>query len=284
MLPTAVPRPHIIAVSDEGPPDVDIETPSPYEQKPSSQTPLRVLKGHTRSVVGLAFFPCRLACGSWAPGEAEKACTGHIEWVRSVAMAPDGDVFASGPDDNTLKVTGNQVGGPIATHPQRGGVWGLSFSPDGQHVAATGSSGNGAVQIRNALTRALVTETIHIPHGWDCTVVFSLDGSRIVAAEGGSVGIWEKEHTDYVRCTAAASYDKTICRWDMKSGAQIGKPLTGHSNHDEKTLATPSSDQTVRFWDLETGNQNLGRMALSRNGTSLLASKCLYLGHESYRR
>ncbi|KIJ07733.1 hypothetical protein PAXINDRAFT_102831 [Paxillus involutus ATCC 200175] len=38
----------------------------------------------------------------------------------------------------------------------------------------------------------------------------------------------------------------------MQSGAQIGIPLTGHS-HDEKTLATALSDQTVRFWDLKTG-------------------------------
>ncbi|KIJ11138.1 hypothetical protein PAXINDRAFT_15958 [Paxillus involutus ATCC 200175] len=243
MLPTAVPQPRDITVLDEGPPDVDKEAPPPYakEQKPSSQTPL------TRSVVRLAFPPCRLACDSWdrtviiwdmAPGEAERACPGHAESARSVAMAPDGNVFASGSDDNTLNVTGNQVGGPIATHPQRDGVWGVSFSPDGQHVAATG---NGAVQIRNALIRALVTEMMHIPNGGDYTVVFSLDGSCIVAAGGDSVRVWEKEHTDY-----------TICRWDMQSGAQIGIPLTGHS-HDEKTLATALSDQTVRFWDLKTG-------------------------------
>ncbi|KAF8836085.1 WD40 repeat-like protein [Paxillus ammoniavirescens] len=250
---------------DEDAPEVDIETPQQHaeEPKPSSQTPLKVLKGHTRAVRGLAFFPdgCRLVSGSWdqsliiwdvTVGEAEKKLTGHTGVIRSVAMPPDGSVFASGSEDGTVRfwdgTNGNEIGEPIDTHSTGSqGVEGLAFSPDSRRVATTG---NHTVQIWDVQTRASVTEPLHIPGGGFYTVVFSHDGSRIAADAGdGSVGVWDsvsgevvfdslKGHRSNVRWTAftpdgrqlvTASYDGIICQWDMKSGAQIGKPITGHS-------------------------------------------------------
>ncbi|KIJ06702.1 hypothetical protein PAXINDRAFT_91603, partial [Paxillus involutus ATCC 200175] len=251
---------------DEAAPEVDIEAPQQHaeEPKPSSQTPLKVLEGHTGGVNGLAFFPDgrRLVGGSYdqslimwdvTVGEAEKKLTGHTDRIPSVAMAPDGSVFASGSEDGTVRFwdgsTVNEVGEPIDTHSTGlQGVWGLAFSPDSRRVATTG---NHTVQIWDVLTRAPVTEPLQIPRGGDYTVVFSHDGSRIAAdAGGGTVGIWDsvsgeaifdslKGHTGSVTWTAftpngqqlvTASHDGTICRWDTQTGAQIGKPLTGHSD------------------------------------------------------
>ncbi|KIJ06101.1 hypothetical protein PAXINDRAFT_29211, partial [Paxillus involutus ATCC 200175] len=301
------------------------------------------LEGHTRGVLGLAFFPDdrRLISGSldksliiWdgTAGEVEKRLTGHTGPVRSVAIAPNGRVFASGSEDGTVRMwkgtTGKQNGEPIAMGPMGGGVWALSFSPSGQRVAATG---NGQVQICDVPTQGLVGDPLPIPGGGKYSVALSPDGSRI-AADGakGSIRIWDfgsmasgregendsdsdtvwspqakvifdslKGHSDYVRWATfapdgrqlvTASRDAMICQWDMRSGAQMGKPLRGHSgpindgvlSHDGDTLATASRDRTVRFWDLKTGNQksrflqhesDVRRVALSRDG-SLLASGC----------
>ncbi|KIJ06973.1 hypothetical protein PAXINDRAFT_91175, partial [Paxillus involutus ATCC 200175] len=284
-------------------------------------------EGHTWAVDGLAFLSDgrRIVSGSWdqsliiwdvIAGEVEKKLTvGHTRDIRSVAMAPNGSVFASGSEDGTLRLwdgsTGNEVGEPIDIHSRDSqGVWGLAFSPDSQRVATIG---NHTVQIWDVLTRALLTGPLHVPGGGDYTVAFSHDGSRIAAdAGGGGIRVWHsvtgevifdflKGHInaavtwsgftpDEKQLVTACKLGGTICRWDMESGALIGKPLTGHSksildgvlSHDGNTLVTASQDQTVRFWDLKTGNQKSHFLqhqsfahcvALSRDG-SLLAIGC----------
>ncbi|KIJ09049.1 hypothetical protein PAXINDRAFT_88020, partial [Paxillus involutus ATCC 200175] len=286
---------------------------------------LKVLKRHTNGVFALEFFPDgrRLISGSadhsliiWdvTSQEAEKKLTGHTDWVVSIAMAPNGSVFASGSKDQTLRIwdgtTGVQIGEPISVHAlgYRGGVWGVSFSPEGQRVAATCEGG---VMIWDVQTRALITGPLQTSgQVFRATTTFSPDGSRIAAngADGtvrvcdsvtGEVTFKLKGHTDHVRWTGftpdgrqlvTASRDKTICRWDMQSGALIGTPLTGHLaaicggvlSRDGKGLATASLafESMVRFWDLKTGKQKshflqhqaaVWCVALSHDG-SLLAT------------
>ncbi|KIJ08040.1 hypothetical protein PAXINDRAFT_173117 [Paxillus involutus ATCC 200175] len=324
MFLTPVPQRRHAAVLDAGALDVDIQAPSHHakEPRPSSQTPLKVLEGHTGAVTGLAFFPDgrRLVSSStdrtliiWDVSstgkKVERKLTGHTDRINSVAVTPDGSIIASGSVDGTLRIwdgtSGNQIGKPIAVD-QSGprGVWGVSFSPEGQQIAATRG---GRVMIWDLQTRTLVT-ALETYGGVSYTTTFSHDGSRIAADAGGqSVCVWDpisgevifdslKGHSDDIRWTAftpdgrqllTASQDQTICRWDMQSGIRLGVPLTGHSSwiydgvlsHDGETLATASSDCTVRFWNLRTGNQksrflqhasSVYRMALSRDHSSPL--------------
>ncbi|KIJ08989.1 hypothetical protein PAXINDRAFT_88116 [Paxillus involutus ATCC 200175] len=264
-----------------------MKAPQQYteEPRPSSQTPLKVLKGHTRTVGGLAFFldGCRIVSGSWdrsliiwdvTVGEVEKKLAGHTGDIMSIAMAPDGRVFASGSEDGTLRFwdgsTGNEVGEPIHTlSTGKRGVWGLAFSPDSRRIATTG---NHTIQICG---------TVGVWNSVSGKVVFN-------SLKGHTDAVMWTAFTPNGRQLVTASIDGTICRWDMKSGALIGKPLTGHSDwiyngvlsRDGNTLATASADRTVRLWDLKTGNQksrflqhrfSVRRVALSRDG-SLLAT------------
>ena len=68
--------------------------------------------------------------------------TGHSDWVRSVAFSPDGQLLASGSDDNTIKLwqpgTGNQIR-TLTGHSNW--VISVAFSPDGQ-LLASGSDDN----------------------------------------------------------------------------------------------------------------------------------------------
>ena len=71
------------------------------------------------------------------------------------------------------------------------------------------------------------------------SVVFSPDGTKL----------------------ASASYDYTVCLWDVETGTAIGSALEGHSlcinsvlfSPDGTKLASASYDCTVRLWDVETG-------------------------------
>ncbi|QRV92911.1 WD repeat-containing protein [Ceratobasidium sp. AG-Ba] len=62
---------------------------------------------------------------------------------------------------------------------------------------------------------------------------------------------------------AVALSDGTICRWDARSGQEVGVPLRGHSglvnsiaySHSGKYIFSGSCDKTVRIWDAKTGQE-----------------------------
>ncbi|KIJ59299.1 hypothetical protein HYDPIDRAFT_118630 [Hydnomerulius pinastri MD-312] len=263
---------------------------------PSSQTPLKVLEGHSGLVRAVALFPYdrrllsashdRVAILIWdvESGEVEKKVTGHTDRVNSIAITPDGSLFASGSTDGTLRFwdgsTGEPEEPPTAIGFKGGEVWGISFSPDGLRVAATGGR---YVRIWDTHTREPTGAPLEVPSGGFYTTAFSPDGSRIAADAGrGAVRVWDsvsgevvfeslKGHSLTVKCAAftpdgeqlvTCATDNAICRWDMESGELIGTPLEGHTgvvydvvpSPNGKILASSGADKTVRFWDLKTGD------------------------------
>ncbi|KIJ67466.1 hypothetical protein HYDPIDRAFT_84161 [Hydnomerulius pinastri MD-312] len=292
--------------------------------KPSSQVPLKVLEGHTGTVKIVAFFPNprRLVSSSYGDatlfiwdieaGEIEKKISGHGKRVNSVAVAPDGSIFASGGKDGTLRfwhgLTGEQVEEPIVTGFVGDEVWGVSFSRDGRRVAATGGH---SVQIWDPRTREPVAGPFAAPAGGLYTTAFSPDSSRIAAdAAGGAIRVWDpvsgevvfelsKGHSDTVRWAAFTpdgqqlvtfSEDGTVCRWDMDSGERLGKPLEGHTGEgwtaalspNGNIVACPGTSNTIRLWDAKSGSPKstflqldtqVKATAFSPDG-SLLAAGC----------
>ena len=78
-------------------------------------------------------------------------------------------------------------------------------------------------------------------------------------------------HDDCVRCISvdenggmivSGSYDKTLIRWDARTGKQIGKPMCGHSREISfvaisscgKMILSGSRDGTLQIWDAVNGN------------------------------
>ena len=72
-------------------------------------------------------------------GRLLRTLTGHSDWVRSVAISPDGQLLASGSSDKTIKIWNLGSGRLLRTLTGHSDpVGSVAFSPDGQLLASGG--------------------------------------------------------------------------------------------------------------------------------------------------
>ena len=215
------------------------------------------------NVLSVAFSPDgqTLASGSddrtirlWdvAAGKLKATLTGHTDNVNSVVFSPDGQTLASGSDDRTIRlwdVAAGKLKATLTGHTDN--VNSVMFSPDGQTLAS--GSLDGTIRLWNANTGQLKTT---FTGRVISSVSFSTDGQTL-AGGGSTIDLWDAvTGKGKVR---NLSEEGIFRRGKWKAVSDMGKStLTGHTSYvnsvafspDGQTLASGSSDGTIRLWEL----------------------------------
>jgi len=243
----------------------------------------------------LAMFLCLwlLSTAPFAPLEAQHldlvVQVGHTREIGEVAFSPDGKTFASGSNDNTIKLWSVDGGREIKTLSGHADwVWAVAFSSDKKTLAS--GSLDKTIKLWNVetgqeimtLTGSVVrVETPPVDGKRDRNgvqaVAFSPDGKTLASgSRDKTVRLWDvasgkelhvlSSHTEWVssvafspdgKTLASGSLDNTIKLWDVASGQEL-KTITGHDDSvlsvafspDGETLASGSTDQTIRVWEI----------------------------------
>jgi len=161
------------------------------------------------------------------------------EYIDSILFSPDGNILATGLDDNTIILwRGLTEGSRVKASILEGhadAVISISFSPDGKTLASSSSD-----------------MTIRL---WDVS-----SGKSRFVLRGHQKPVISISFSPDGETLASASSDMTIRLWDVKSG-ELKAVLIGHAGSvncvefspDGKILASGSFDHTIRLWDVTTG-------------------------------
>ena len=169
---------------------------------------------------------------------------GHDGRVNSVAVAPDGQLLATGCSDGLVRLfdphSGQLLGAPLSGH--QGAINEVAFSVDGARLFSAGSDG-----------------TLRV---WD---------SRPGPSRGQPLGQPLKGHNGGITALAVSpdgkllasggEDDMTIILWDAVTGLSVGPQLRDHKatvsalafSADGRQLASVSWDRTVRLWAPRSG-------------------------------
>ncbi|WP_375513934.1 protein kinase [uncultured Nostoc sp.] len=205
--------------------------------------------------------------------------SGHSQAVKSVTFSPDGKILATASDDKTIKLWQVETLEEICTllgHARA--VKSVALSPDGQ-ILASGSW----------------DKTIKL---WDVNT-----GKEICTITGHQLQVNSVAFSPQGQLLASASYDRTIRLWQIPrleaSQRELqNRPcysllgtLSGHAwavltvafSPDGKILATGSDDNTIKLWEVNTGqlictlvghSWSVVAVAFTADGETLLSASC----------
>ncbi|MBE9008546.1 trypsin-like peptidase domain-containing protein [Fortiea sp. LEGE XX443] len=174
---------------------------------------------------------------------------------NSVAISPDGRTLAGGSVLGTIKIWNIATGQEIFTFKGYSVLNGsVAFSPDGRTLAS--SSTDNTIKIWNLVTGQEI-RTLKGHSFWVESVAISPDGRTLASGSADmTIKIW-----NIATGQESGSFNKII-KLNLPTRLEILTPK-GHSGSvlsvafspDGRTLASGSSDKTIKIWNIATGRE-----------------------------
>ncbi|XP_061392366.1 pleiotropic regulator 1 [Musca vetustissima] len=174
---------------------------------------------------------------SWhAPWKLSRVISGHLGWVRCIAVEPGNEWFATGAGDRVIK------------------IWDLASGK--LKLSLTGHV---------STVRGLAVSAKH-PYLFSCgedrqVKCWDLEYNKVIRHYHGHLSaVYSLALHPTIDVLATSGRDSTARIWDMRTKANI-HTLTGHTNTVASVVAqasnpqiiTGSHDSTIRLWDLAAG-------------------------------
>ncbi|KAI0310276.1 WD40-repeat-containing domain protein [Amylostereum chailletii] len=253
----------------------------------STGTPLTTLVEHETASLALAFFGKHLITGStdgyiriWDTDTGSQLGTpfqAHTDWIRDIAVSPDGTQLVSGCDDGTVRLINlNNTTPTSSMAPLRGHsdyVRSVTWTPNGDFIVS--GSDDCTVRVWDRSTGLAVGDPM-TGHR-DYILAVAVDKSGKLIASGGydeNIRLWDLDtHAQlhsFSGCTGAdivfalafsndgerlfsGSYGSRIVIWETSSG----KPIYGHSSAtyslrlvSESRILSGNHDGSIKLWDI----------------------------------
>lgn len=171
-----------------------------------------------------------------APWKLMRVISGHIGWVRSLAVEPNNEWFASGAGDRTIKIWDLATGGlKLTLTGHISAVRGLAVSPRHPYLFSCGED--------------------KMVKCWD------LETNKVIRHYHGHLsGVYTLSLHPTLDVLVTGGRDGVARVWDMRTRSNI-HVLSGHKGtvsdvkcqEADPQVLTSSLDSTVRLWDLAAG-------------------------------